>query len=201
MEAAIAWIHRYDYFAIFSLLMLGIVGLPIPDETLLLYVGYLSFKGDLSAPLSLVSAAMGSASGITISYSFGRLFGPRVPTTLGSWLHLNETRYIAAQRWVSRWGQYALLIAYFVPGLRHLSAIAVGASGLRYPTFATYAYTGAVVWSATFITTGYVLGEEWVASSAKLHQMFRWIGVSVLLVVGGTIGMMLRRPAAKHSPR
>jgi membrane protein DedA with SNARE-associated domain len=47
-------ITTYDYIAIFVLLMLGIVGLPIPDEPLLVCVCYLSSKGDLSAPLSTV---------------------------------------------------------------------------------------------------------------------------------------------------
>lgn len=32
----IDWIARYEYPALFLLLVLGIVGLPIPDETLLL---------------------------------------------------------------------------------------------------------------------------------------------------------------------
>lgn len=51
MKTARAWIHHHDYFAIVVLLMLGSVILPIPDEPLLVCVGSLSFKGDLSAPL------------------------------------------------------------------------------------------------------------------------------------------------------
>ena len=33
-QSILAWISQYGYFAIFFLLMLGIVGLPVPDETL-----------------------------------------------------------------------------------------------------------------------------------------------------------------------
>ena len=36
MKSAFAWVHSYGYIAVFLLVMLGIVGLPIPDETLLL---------------------------------------------------------------------------------------------------------------------------------------------------------------------
>jgi membrane protein DedA with SNARE-associated domain len=90
-------------------------------------------------------------------------------------------------------------VAYFVPGLRHLGALTLGASGLRYPTFAIFAYTGAVVWSATFITAGYLLGEEWVTSSAALHHTVRWIGIgTVVIVVGLILVMMFRRPS--HRP-
>ena len=41
MEIITQWISHYGYFGLFSLLMLGIVGLPVPDETLLTFAGYL----------------------------------------------------------------------------------------------------------------------------------------------------------------
>ncbi|HWF61969.1 MAG TPA: DedA family protein [Nitrospira sp.] len=199
METTLAWIHNYEYPAIVLLLMLGIVGLPIPDETLLLFVGYLSFKGELSTPLSLSAAVLGSACGITISYGLGHLLGARVPTTLGPWLHIDQTRFLTAQRWVSRWGKYGLLVAYFVPGLRHLGALTLGAAGLQYPTFAIFAYTGAVVWSTTFITAGYLLGEQWAASSTTLHQTFQWIGIGTMVTVVGLIMVILLRRSSSRS--
>jgi membrane protein DedA with SNARE-associated domain len=193
METILVWIHNYEYPGIVVLLMLGIVGLPLPDETLLLFVGYLSFKGELSMPLSLLSAVLGSACGITISYGLGHLLGSRVPTTLGPWLHISETHFLTAQRWARQWGAYGLLVAYFIPGLRHVGALTLGAAGLRYPTFAVFAYTGAVVWSTTFITAGYLLGEEWVTSSVALHQTFRYIGIgAVVTVVGLLMAMRFR---------
>ena len=36
MKSAFAWVHSYGSLAVFLLVMLGIVGIPIPDETLLL---------------------------------------------------------------------------------------------------------------------------------------------------------------------
>ena len=184
VEEGFEWIHRYGYLGIFLLLLLGIVGLPIPDETLLLFVGYLSFKDELSGPLALVSAVLGSGCGITISYGLGRVLGPRVRTALGPWLHLTDDRYRVVQEWVSQWGKYALLLAYFVPLLRHLVALVVGASKLPFLAFALPAYLGAFFWSATFITIGYILGEEWVTLSQRFHGTFVWMVVGLLTFVG-----------------
>lgn len=75
METMLVWIHNYEYPGIVVLLMLGIIGLPIPDETLLLLVGYLSFSGELSLPLALLSAMLGTACGITVSYGLGISWG------------------------------------------------------------------------------------------------------------------------------
>jgi membrane protein DedA with SNARE-associated domain len=46
MDVIFSWIAQYGYVALLGLLMLGIVGLPIPDETLLTFAGYLVFKQD-----------------------------------------------------------------------------------------------------------------------------------------------------------
>src|ERR1035438_7205085 len=55
-QHVLAWIAQYGYLAIFSLLVLGIVGLPVPDETLLTFTGYLVFRGHLWLPLAFLSA-------------------------------------------------------------------------------------------------------------------------------------------------
>jgi membrane protein DedA with SNARE-associated domain len=48
-QAISYWIAHYGYAGLFTLLLLGIVGLPVPDETLLVYAGYLIGKGELAA--------------------------------------------------------------------------------------------------------------------------------------------------------
>ena len=75
VDTVLQWIGQYGYIAIFSLLVLGIVGLPVPDETLLTFTGYLVFQGHLSLGLAFLSCFAGSACGITLSYILGRTFG------------------------------------------------------------------------------------------------------------------------------
>jgi len=197
METGFEWIQQYGYPAIFVLLMLGIVGLPIPDETLLVFAGFLSYKGHLSLPYTVGSALLGSLCGITMSYSLGRLVGPQVMTSIGPWIHLTEERLKATQAWIQHWGKYALIVTYFIPGLRHLGALAAGASRLAFPSFATYASLGALLWSGTFVGVGYVLGEEWATFSVPIHQTFTWIALGALFALGSIILIMFRRPLRK----
>src|ERR1035438_3677363 len=65
-QQVLAWIAQYGYLAIFSLLVLGIVGLPVPDETLLTFTGYLVFQGHLALPLAFLSGWAGSACGASV---------------------------------------------------------------------------------------------------------------------------------------
>jgi len=182
------WIGQYGYLAIFLLLLLGIIGLPVPDETLLLFVGYLSFKGDLRLEPALGTAFVGSACGISVSYALGRLIGIHAITKLAPRLHIRPERLALTHRWVDRWGKYVLLVAYFIPGVRHLAGLLLGASLLPPLTFARFAYAGALLWSTTFIGLGYVGGEEW--HQISLGQPHIW-GIGTMFAVLALVIILL----------
>lgn len=160
-EMAFYWIHQYGYAGIFSLLTLGIVGLPVPDEWLLTFSGYLVFKKTLMFVPTFGAAFCGSACGITISYTLGRIFDTYVVVKYGSYLHITPAMLARVHSWFERRGRWTLLVGYFIPGVRHLTGYVAGASELSFSNFALFAYSGAFCWAAAFITLGYYLGEEW----------------------------------------
>ena len=106
-QQVLAWITQYGYLAIFFLLVFGIVGLPVPDETLLTFTGYLVYQGHLSLPLAFATALAGSISGITISYYLGRVFGMQVIHRYGRYLHISEEHFDKAHAWFERVGHWA----------------------------------------------------------------------------------------------
>src|SRR5579862_3377676 len=158
-QHVLAWITQYGYVAIFGLLVFGIVGLPVPDETLLTFTGYLVFKGQLSLAPAFGAALAGSACGITVSYILGRTFGLGLIHRYGRYLRIREEHIRKAHAWFERVGQWGLTFGYFIPGVRHVTAYAAGMSGLEPPKFGLFAYSGAVLWVSTFIGLGYFLGE------------------------------------------
>lgn len=177
------WITQYGYFAIFFLLVFGIVGLPIPDETLLTFSGYLIYKGRLSLPLVFIAAFAGSASGITVSYQLGRMFGHTLLVRYGKYLHLTPGRLARAHAWFERIGHWALTFGYFIPGVRHLTAYAAGISDVRPPQFALFAYSGSLLWVTTFLSLGYFLGERWEAVQKNIdHYLVGALAALVVLV-------------------
>jgi membrane protein DedA with SNARE-associated domain len=186
------WLEAYGYPGLFVLLMLGIVGLPVPDETLLAFAGYLVFKRTLGLPATLLAAFLGTTCGITLSYGLGRGLGPGAVRRFGHRLRVTPEHLDRVQAWYRRHGRYALFLGYFVPGVRHLVAFVAGSARLPLPLFALFAYTGGLVWSLTFILLGYGFGEEWARMSAALHR--------ILLILAGVVaagllvaGLVLRR--------
>lgn len=170
MQTAVHFITHYGYGGIFALLALGIIGLPIPDETLLMFVGYLVFEHRLDAAGASAAAFGGASCGITISYALGRAFGVYLTPRWRALLHLTPERIERSEQWFRGGGEWILVVGYFVPGVRHLTAYAAGASTLRYAPFSIFAYSGAFVWCMTFIGFGYFLGEGWNEGAPRFER-------------------------------
>lgn len=43
----ISYINQYGYLGLYIILGISILGLPIPDETLMVFIGFLTIKGNL----------------------------------------------------------------------------------------------------------------------------------------------------------
>jgi membrane protein DedA with SNARE-associated domain len=191
------WISQYGYLGIFFLLMFGIIGLPIPDEVLMTFSGYLVFKGQLALAPTIASAFLGSICGVSVSYIIGRTGGSFLVRKYGSWFRVTQEKIDRVHEWLEHTGKWGLFIGYFIPGVRHLSALVAGTSRLGYPVFAAYAYTGGLFWSSTFILAGFFLGKKWLEISASVD---RWILIAV--TVGGCMLLvyyLLQRKVRKNN--
>jgi membrane protein DedA with SNARE-associated domain len=177
------WISQYGYVAIFGLLILGIVGLPVPDETLLTFTGYLVFRGRMRLPLVYVSAVAGSLCGITISYILGRTFGLKLIHRYGRYLRITEDHVQKAHAWFARVGHWGLTFGYFVPGVRHLTAYAAGMSDVEPHQFALFAYPGGCLWVATFVALGYFLGDRWHAVEQNIHHYLLYATAAAVIAL------------------
>ena len=186
MEAVFSWITQYGYAGLFVLLMFGIVGLPVPDETLLVFCGYLIWKGRLQPVATFLAGLAGSISGITLSYWLGRTYGHRVIAKYGNLLGATEERIARVHRWFSRIGLWLLAVGYFIPGVRHFTALVGGTAELEFGPFALFAYAGAAVWVAFFLTLGYVVGENWHRTSEVFNRyavVFTIFAVIITIVI------------------
>jgi membrane protein DedA with SNARE-associated domain len=187
MDGVFAWVAAHGYGAIFLLLMLGVVGLPVPDETLLVFCGYLVGRGVMHPVGAFLSALAGSWCGISLSYSIGRFFGVGVVHRFGKYLHLTDERLDKVHRWFDRVGHWALFVGYYIAGVRHLTAIVAGTSRLEFRSFAAYAWSGGLLWVSTFLTLGYFIGERWKEAAELAH---RWAGIAAVVLVAA-VGLYL----------
>lgn len=190
-------ITRYGYAAIFCLLMLGIVGPLIPDETILVFAGIMVREHRLDYANVMMAAYFGSVCGITTSYLVGRKGLLYIFEKIPYFRRHSELYMGKVQSWFARYGRWPLFFGYFVVGVRHFTAVAAGASRMRIRYFVVYAYTGGLIWVFFFVSLGYFLGDQWERIG---HDVTRAIGTVVILIAAG-IGYWLWRKHKAGSPQ
>lgn len=185
LESMLGYVSRYGYFGIFAMLVFGIIGVPIPDETMLTFAGYLVYKGHLSLVPTCAAAWAGTTVGITTSFAIGRFFGFNLVVKHGARFGVTAEKLERAHEWFEKRGRWMLTAGYFIPGLRHAFAIAAGTSRVHWAVFALFAYTGGFVWSVGFIMLGYYMGETWRKVVSGVHAFAILVALAAAGAVAG----------------
>lgn len=174
---------HYGYIVLFTVLTVELIGAPTPGETLMTYCGFLVFQGKLNWGASIMVAALGVISGITISYFIGRNLGIPFFNKYGSYIHLGPDKLEKTSQWFERYGNGLLFIAYFIPGVRHVTGYFSGITGIPYRRFAFNAYIGALIWVSTFISLGKILGSNWARYQDSVRKYLIIAGIIIAIVL------------------
>lgn len=177
-------ISQYGYFGIFAFLAVGIFGLPLPDEMLMTFVGYTVYQGKMSFVLALASAFCGAVVGITISYLLGLKLGLPFLKKFGPKIHITEEKIERTHLLFEKYGNLLIFVGYFIPGVRHITGYIAGISNIGIRKFGLFAYSGALIWSFTFIGLGHELGERWFIVQQNMHRYSFYIPLILIGLVG-----------------
>lgn len=171
IETVMHWIAIHGYIVIFGLFALGIIGLPVPNELLLGYLGFLVYKGQLGAVPTVAAALSGSLAGMIFNYMLGRTAGYYLVGKFGVFFHITQERILEMHNWFERRGRWALLVGYFFPGVRHVTAFAAGTSKIGLGEFAVFTAVGAGIWTTLFIALGFFMEDEWSKTTETIHRL------------------------------
>ncbi len=178
------WIAQHGYGMIFILLALGIFGLPLPNDLILAYIGYLIFKGTLHPVPAFVAAFLGSLCGMMFNYALGRSFGGYIIHRFGRFLHVNPEQIERVRTWFEHSGRLGLVVGFFLPGVRHVTAFIAGTSRMIFREFVVFSSIGGLLWCATFIIFGYVLEEGWSRETERIHHFLEIGSLAAVAVLG-----------------
>ncbi len=180
------FISCYGYLAIFVLLMVGIFGIPLPDELLLCFIGYLVFHEEMRFwPATLVVMA-GSLVGISLNYVVGRTIGARLCQGLAYFFPNKLAKLRQVTVWMDRSGGVVLFLAYFLPGLRHWATVGAGVLKVSPTVGLLFVFPAAMIWSLTFISLGYHLAQAGAYCPQNFSPFLPVL--SGVIVLGGGLG-------------
>ncbi|MEC0268884.1 DedA family protein [Paenibacillus anseongense] len=193
-HSMILLITHYGYAGISIALFLGIVGIPLPIEIILLGAGYIAVKTNLHLGGIIGFAWLGACAGMTVNYLLGKSIGLKRISKVTKWIKLSESRLENWAEHFKKHGAILLLVGFYVAGLRHAAPFIAGAIKLRFTKFMSISYFGAMAWILVIVFLGQKLGKAWDHIFMHFHHPI-WLIVAACVVGLGLLGvkMMVRQ--------
>ena len=173
------WIGTWGYLGIFLLVFVGNLGVPMPEDTVLLAAGFLAGREILTLRTAFIVAVISAIVGDNFGYLLGRTGGRRLFTRFSRNMS-GRRRYRFMKNFFARHGNKTVLLARFVVGLRLIAGPMAGASGMPFSQFFFWNGMGALVWCGAMLATGYVLGEQWDQIAVMVHASAPWIAAGAV---------------------
>ena len=179
------------YLLVFTGLLVGALGVPIPEEVVLAVGGALAAEGRVSLPLVYLLGWGVVLLLDAVLHAVGARLGPRVEgSRLGR--RVRPERWNQLRSFMERRGLLAVVLARFVMGARIPTFLMAGAVGMPRRRFLAAVGAAGLVSAAVPVGLGYALGARLPDVRAALAAA-RWgiFGLAVILVV---VWWLRRRP-------
>ena len=185
---------HWGYLGIFVVVILGNVGLPVPEESVLALAGYLVHEGQMRLPLTLAVGIFSAAAGDNVGYWIGRRLGRPAIERYGARVGITHERMGAIAGFVARYGAPGVFAARFIPGVRVMAGPLAGAGGLPAWHFTAANFLGALLYVPYAVGIGYALAY---GLGPWLHRAERVVGkiehVALLLIALAALLLLTRR--------
>jgi membrane protein DedA with SNARE-associated domain len=174
------WVVAWGYAAIFVAVLLGNIGLPVPEEIVLLVAGYLAWRGALAIPAVILVGILSAVAGDNIGYWLGRTGGRPLLHRYGRYILIPPRQVHRAEQFFASHGRRAVFFGRFLAGIRFLVGPLAGIARMPFRRFFLYNATGAVVYVPAVTLLGYAAGRHLHAVLGAMQP----VGHLLLLVLG-----------------
>ena len=189
-------VHEYGCLLVFVAVALQALGLPVPGTTVLIAAAlYAAAENGLPIIGVVAAGGIGALAGATAAFGIGRYGGERLLLRVGGRLRQSPERVQRLRREFAAHGIAWLFIGRFISGLRNVTGLLAGASGMTLRRFLPVSAAAALAWALLNALGYYWFGHAVVGASTWVRvgmvcAGLAWLVVSVLL---------LRRRALRNS--
>jgi membrane-associated protein len=147
------------YVAVFALIAIETMGIPVPAETALIAAALLAHDDQMDVVTLTVIAATAAILGDNVGFAIGRRYGRRLFLAHGPLFKHRQKVLEHGEPFFARHGPKAVFLGRWVAGLRIASAWLAGMNKMAWPTFLFWNALGGILWAASVTLTVYFLGE------------------------------------------
>jgi len=162
-EEIVYYLTRYGYLAIFVLVFLQEIGMPnpFPNEMLLMFSGYFTFKGLLFLPYVILTVVCADFIGTNILYFIFYSAGAFIMQKKPKWIPLSDRIISRLSDRISKGGQLRIYIFRITPFTRGYASVITGLLQIKPVIFLPIALISGFTWALVYVVTGYYIGPSW----------------------------------------
>jgi membrane protein DedA with SNARE-associated domain len=169
------WLASWGYPAIFAAVFIGNLGIPVPEETVMLGAGFLAGRNVLDIRLVYAVVIASAVAGDCCGFLIGRTGGQRLLDNLAQRFTFMHSRYERLKEFFRSHGSKAVFMARFVTGARFMAGPMAGACHMPFLQFLGWNILGAIVWCSIVVTVGYLVGDEIYRAVAAANHLSHWM--------------------------
>ena len=174
-------VKHYGSIVLFFSLLLEYLGLPLPGETMMTFVGFLDLKNSgYAIYLSLLMAVSGTFTGSGLAWLIGYKYGEEILLKYGRYIHITKEKLDSTSKSFYKHKFALLMFGRYVPGVRHIVPYLSGISKMKFCVFSVYNLVGSIIWCTSFIGMGFIMGEKWTTVEILIR---RYSLIFILLIV------------------
>ena len=200
LQPLISWVTAtigdYGLFAVFGLMLLESMGIPIPSEAISPFAGYLVSLEQISFLGAVAAGILGNLIGSWIAYFIGLWGGRELWLRYGRFVGVRGHHLAVAEKWFDRYGEFTVFISRCLPVVRTFISFPAGTTRMNFAKFTFYTFAGCVPWVFALTYFGYYLGENWDRVGSYLHYLDYAV---VLAVLVGAVYLFLRWRSSRSS--
>lgn len=211
LETVIEFLRDYNYFAIFSILILCGLGLPLPEEVTLVASGLLVGWGETSFLPSVAVCMLGILVGDSIIFGLGHRFGEQFLRSRPMRFILPPRRRKRVATFFRKHGRKTVFFARFFAGIRVGVYAYAGSQRMGWLRFWWLDFLGAFISVTLSVWIAMVIGRKYADSLDEAKQKAfesvrsagHWIvlGALVLIAVYAVSHLVWNRIRDRRSAR
>ncbi len=181
METLQGVVEQFTYLGIFAVLVLGSLGVPIPEEMAIIAAAVLSHEGLARWWLVLPVCLLGVLSGDMVLYWVGRHWGANVLNWRVVRLVLTRKREQWLKAAYRRHALKTVVTARHVMGLRAAAFLTAGMARVPFWKFVVADPGAAALGVPLGFGLAYFFTDQITAIAADVHRVERWLALAGLL--------------------
>jgi membrane protein DedA with SNARE-associated domain len=183
-EELVYYVTRYGYLAILILVFLQEIGMPnpFPNELLLIFSGYLSFKGLLYLPFIILTAISADFIGTSLLYFLFYKTGTAILQKKPKWIPISTSMINRLSSKISSGGLFSIYIFRLTPFTRGYTSVITGLIQVKPRVFLPIAFISGLTWASVYVLTGHLIGPFWNIFIKNIGD-FKYIMVAVLVIL------------------